>query len=450
MKRLPVSFLLFGLLACGCARQPSARPTTESELLEEIGRIKAIDNHAHVPRVVREGEKADDEYDALPCPELAAQEPEVPTSVALRPDNPEYIAAWRALYGYPHDDRKEAHIHELVESKQRVMREQGDNYPTWALDKLGIETMLANRVAMGRGLIAPRFRWVSYVDALMLPLNNGAAHRANPNYHFFYDREENILKRYLAESKVGTLPATLQEYLARIVTATLERQKHDGALAVKFEAGYLRSLDFADVQEKRAEQVYARHIKSGEPPAADYKLLQDFLFRYIAREAGRLGLAVHIHTGFGCGSYYYLSGSNPLLLDSVFNDPTLRKTKFVMLHGGNPFTEEAGFLLGKPNVYVDFSGQVFSLSTHELGKVLRYWIMLYPEQILFGTDTGPGSPEISWEEVGFQTVNTSRKALAMALTAMMNDGEITRARALQLARMVLRENAIKLYGLMAH
>jgi hypothetical protein len=30
---------------------------------------------------------------------------------------------------------------------------------------------------------------------------------------------------------------------------------------------------------------------------------------------------------------------------------------------------------------------------------------------------------------------------------MMNDGEITRDRALELARMVLRENAIKLYGL---
>jgi hypothetical protein len=30
---------------------------------------------------------------------------------------------------------------------------------------------------------------------------------------------------------------------------------------------------------------------------------------------------------------------------------------------------------------------------------------------------------------------------------MMNDGEITRERALELARMVLRENAIKLYNL---
>jgi hypothetical protein len=30
---------------------------------------------------------------------------------------------------------------------------------------------------------------------------------------------------------------------------------------------------------------------------------------------------------------------------------------------------------------------------------------------------------------------------------LVNDGEITRGRAIELARMVLRENAIKLYGL---
>jgi hypothetical protein len=34
----------------------------------------------------------------------------------------------------------------------------------------------------------------------------------------------------------------------------------------------------------------------------------------------------------------------------------------------------------------------------------------------------------------------------MALTAMMDDGEITRPRALEMARLVLRGNAMALYG----
>ena len=40
-----------------------------------------------------------------------------------------------------------------------------------------------------------------------------------------------------------------------------------------------------------------------------------------------------------------------------------------------------------------------------------------------------------------------REALGRALTAMMRDGEITHQRAVELARMVLRENARVLYRL---
>jgi len=66
---------------------------------------------------------------------------------------------------------------------------------------------------------------------------------------------------------------------------------------------------------------------------------------------------------------------------------------------------------------------------------------------MFGTDLFPGTPEINWEEIGYMTATTGRQALAIALTGMMNDGEITRERAIELANMVMRENAVKLYGL---
>ncbi len=100
--------------------------------------------------------------------------------------------------------------------------------------------------------------------------------------------------------------------------------------------------------------------KAEFPSDADYKTLQDYLFRYIAREAGRLGMAVHFHTGGGCGGYFAMEAQNPLLLDSVFNDPTLRKTNFVMLHGGaGGFEQSVPYLLMKPNVYADFSEQTW-------------------------------------------------------------------------------------------
>ena len=426
-------------LAAACLSAQTADPS----LLAEINKIKAIDNHSHPPRLVAEGE-TDDDYDALPCGPL---EPTVAT-LAGRPENPLFLAAWKAMYGYKYDDTSEAHVRELMAAKQRVRKEQGDSFPEWVLDQSNIEVELANRVAMGHGLKPPRFLWVPFVDALMLPLNNQSLASETPDRKFFYQREEGLLKRYLQDLKLDALPLTLEQYTAKVVTPTLERQKQNGAVAVKFEAAYLRALDFQPVSQAEANRIYLRYGRGGVPNKPAYSALQDYLFHYIALEAGRLHMPVHIHTGAGCGSYFRLSGSDPLLLDSVFNDAELRKTNFVLIHGGaGPFTKKTAFLLSKPNVYADFSEQNWLISTRKLSEVVRDFLEWYPEKIMFGTDLYPNTPEIDWEEIGWQTTQEARQALAIALTGMIEDKEISRERALELARMVLRENAVKLYGL---
>jgi len=422
--------------------QLQAQSGVDRDLLAEISKIKAIDNHAHPLKYVAEGEKPDDEYDALPLEAIEA----FSLPLRLSPTNPEFIRAWHDLYGYAYNDMSEAHVAELLRTKQRVMHERADNFPAWVLDRLNIETMFANRVAMGRGLTAPRFRWVAFDDALIFPLNNDAAKRSNRDYAAFYPGEERLLKRYLADLKLAELPSSLNEYLNKVVTATLERQKQNGAVAVKFEAAYLRKLDFDNPDEAKARATYSRFVTGGEPPAADYKALQDFLFYYVAREAGRLGIAIHIHCISGAGGFYRQSGSNPLLLEAAFNDPTLRKTNFVVVHGGYPYTKEMGQLLSKPNVYADFSAQTFFSYPRELSETLRNWLESYPDKVLFGTDAFAFGPAVDWGETAWLSNTTARQALALALTGMMHDGEINRERALELARMVLHENARKLYG----
>jgi uncharacterized protein len=417
--------------------------TPDPSLMLEIRKIRAIDNHSHPPRVVAAGER-DDEFDALPCDPLEPTE----ANTMTRPENPMYLAAWKALWGYTYNDRSEAHLKELLALKQRVRKEQGDHYPAWVIGRLGIETEFANRVAMGRGLDAPRYRWVPFDDALIFPLNNEVLAAETPDRKFFFGRETMLLERYRRDLGVAAMPATLAEYTSRVVTPELERQKQEGAVAIKFEAAYLRSLDFKPAEEQDAAATYAKYVHSGQPTKDEYTRLQDFLFRYVAAEAGRLGMPVHIHTGAGCGGYFYLAGSNPLLLESVLNDAGLRKTTFVLLHGGSgPFPPEVSPLLMKPNVYTDLSEQTWMASTHHLAEVLRDWLEWYPEKVLFGTDLYPGSGVYDWEEIGWQTTETAREALGIALTGMLEDGEITVPRANEIARMVLRENAMKLYHL---
>ncbi|SPF33024.1 Amidohydrolase 2 [Candidatus Sulfopaludibacter sp. SbA4] len=421
----------FGWLAAialiGCGPRPQS--LADPDLLAEIQAIRAIDNHAHPVRVVGAGEQPDRGFDALPVDNMEPQS----DPVNLRPGAPAVVDAARALYG--------------AKPKPQTIQEKGADYPAWVLDQMGVETMLANRVEMGSSIQPPRFRWVPYADALIFPLDNAKLAARNSDRKSFFGLEDQLRGRYLQAVGMTAVPATLGDYLTRVVTPTLERQKQGGAVAEKFEAAYLRSLAFDPVERATADRIYAQFAGKSAPSETDYKPLEDFLFRYIAAECGRLGMAVHLHTTAGAGGYFDVTGTNPLLLESVLNDPGLRKTKFVMLHGGWPYIREIASLLTKPNAWLDFSQQSLELTPPTLAKSLREWLEFVPEKVMFATDAYPYSNEMGWEESGWVAARAGRQALAIALTGMMRDGEISRARASELARMVLRENAKRLYGI---
>lgn len=413
----------------------------DPDLERQIAAIQAIDNHAH-PVLAPPLEATDREFDALPVSNLEPQS----DPVAVRPNFPLLGAAWKALYGFetppPLDDQG---LKQLNAARSRVEALEGEHFPSWVLDRAGIATMLANRVAMGRGVQPPRFRWVPYADALLFPLDNTGLAAASPDRKEFFALENIVRSRYLKEAVLGAPPATLDDYLKKVVTLTLERQKSGGAVAEKFEVAYLRSLDFSDPPRAEAEKIYGRWVGGGQPDPASYKLLQDFLFRYIALECGRLGLAVHLHVFGGFGSYFSINGVNPLLLEPLFNDPRLRKTNFVLLHGGWPYVREVAALLQKPNVYADISSQSITMSPHTQAEWLREWLEFVPEKVLFGTDGYPYSDGFGWPESTWIAGRNARRALGIALSGMLEDGEVSRQRAGELARMVLRENAQALY-----
>jgi hypothetical protein len=402
--------LFLALFFASCRNAPLVDP----DLASEIAAIKAIDNHAHPVSVTPKGHPPDRFFDALPVDNME------PSSdpLALRP------GAFPKMF---------------PNGRQGVIDAKGDRYPEWVLDQMNVDVMLANRVEMGKGIGPPRFRWVPYADALLFPLDNAPLAAVNSDRKAFFALESVLFRRYLSENGLQSIPPNLTEYLARVVTPTLERHKQGGAVAEKFEAAYLRSLAFDRVDRSDAERAYSGH--------APYKQLQDYLFRFIAAECGRLGMAVHLHTMAGAGAYFDVAGSNPLLLEPVLNDPALRKTRFVMVHGGWPYTREITALLVKPNAYLDFSQQSLLLDPPILAQTIREWLSFIPEKVLFATDAYPFSDELGWEESAWIGARRGRQALGIALTNMLRDGSISRERAKELARMVMRENARKLYGL---
>ncbi len=409
MSRIAVTFFCLTAFSLTESCNNGAQARVDAQLSSEIDQIQAIDNHAHPVLPSATGQAPDTDYDALPVEHLEpASDP-----VRMRNDARELADARRAL-GSDRDD------------------------PAKVLNRAGIEVMVANRVAMGTGFPEARFLWVAYADALMYPLDNKLL-ITNPDRKAFFELEDRLLARYYQESGVEKRPAKLDDYLEKVVKGTVDRHKQGGAIGEKFEMAYLRPLAIENPSKAEAESAWAGQ--------ADYRALQDYIFHFIALECGRMSMAVHIHTGSGGGGYFDVAGSNPLLLESILNDPSLRSTNFVMLHGGWPFSAYVPALLEKPNAWADFSVQALLLSRQELAQTLRSWLEFVPEKVLFGTDAYPYSPQQGWQETAVASARAGRGALKIALSAMMRDGEINEDRALELARMVLRDNARKLYHL---
>jgi hypothetical protein len=414
----------------------------DPKIAAAISSIAAIDDHAH-PVLPPPNDSADRNFDALPVDNMEPQT----DPVAWRPDNPQLTVAWKALWGVDKAAPVDVDgMKRLNEARAKVKSRERQRYADWVLDQAGIGVMLSNRVAMGQGLAGPRFQWVSYVDALLYPLDN-TDEQTTPDKKQFFPLEERLRAQYLKAVGLVAVPATLAEYLTRLVTPTLERQKSEGAVAVKFEVAYLRGFDFADTPRSEAERIYSKWVGLEHPDSVEYKALQDFLFRYIAAECGRLGMPVHLHTMSGGGGYFDIAKGNPLLLEAVFDDVHLRKTRFVMLHGGWPFVREAGSLLQKPNVFLDLSQEALTFPPRTLAAWLREWLETYPDKVMFGTDGYPFSESMGWEEATWIASHNGRQALGLALTGMVRDGEIKPKRAIEIAEQVLHGTAAGLYGL---
>jgi predicted TIM-barrel fold metal-dependent hydrolase len=257
--------------------------------------------------------------------------------------------------------------------------------------------------------------------------------------------QEKVLKRYMQQENVNGLPADLAGYEA-FVRQTLADNQKKGGVAMKLEAAYFRSLYFSDPPRDKAEAIYAKYHAGGVPSNEDYRTFQDYIFRVLIDQAGKLDLPVHFHSAVGIGDYFSLRNGNPLNLENVLRDPRYAKTKFVLIHGGYPYTVEMIWLTAAKNVYTDSSLMGYYVYPSELKNILKQWISLYPERMMFGSDAFPFNEAVGAEETFWLAARSARTAVAAALSELVAEGAFTEEKALELAHMYLHDNAAKLYG----
>jgi hypothetical protein len=442
--------VLRGLLLCAAAGCSSfagaqARPFPAPDLqqiyqrlLPQIEKIPAFDHHAHP------GFADDPDVDAM------ASAPDTSLPQRTRADNPELIAAAKALFGYPYADLSPEHAQWLVAKKAELKKQySGTAYFNLILDKINTGSSVANRAMMADYLDAKRFPWVFFADSFMWPFNNEREAARNPDEEVYIPLQEKMLHRWMQQENVSKLPTKFSDYLEFIVRVLMDNQKK-GGIAMKFEVAYFRPTTFSDPTREHAEDIYRQYASGGVPSEKDYRTFQDYIFRFLVNLGGRLNLPVHIHTAAGIGNYFNFSESNIMNLENVLRDPRYRSTTFVMIHGGYPLEREAIWLAAVPNVYLDSSLGELVQYPSAFKDTLKMWLETFPDKITFGTDCFPYNEVLGAEESYWLGAESSRVALAAALAEMISENEISETRALELAHAYLHDNAVKLYGDRVH
>jgi uncharacterized protein len=441
LARLPAlwCFLIFPFssLAVWGQAEPLPGPDVRAiyqRLLPQIEKIPIVDMHAHP------GYWDDTDVDAMAVT-VTELDP-----LRTRDANPEWVAAAKALYGYPYSDFSPDHKTWLDQKDDELRKQWGNEYWSKMLDKLGIEVGVANRVALDYLAGNPRFRWVVFVDPFMFPFNNRDL-AINPDRAVYFPIQEKALHRYISQAGVSQLPSDLAGY-EDLIRRVVEQDKQQGAVAIKFEAPYFRSLvNISDPSREQADSIYRKYVAGGVPSADDYRIFQDYVFRYLIAKAGAQHLEVHIHSAVGAGNYYHLREGNAMDLENILRDPKYKDTTFVMIHGGFPYDREAIWLAALPNVYLDSSEFITLVYPGEYSHVLKLWFETFPEKVLFGSDAFPYTREVNVPATYWLAIHTARTAVAAALAEMVSQQEISEARALEIAREYFHDTTAKLFGL---
>ena len=417
------------LLLAGVALSGQA-PGLRDRLASALEAVPAVDNHTHL----LEAE-----------PHEPAQDREVP--LLMRSTHPAVAKALRERFGVIWDPARAAELHEAgVAARRSLLQRLGGADAYWAdhLRWARTEIALVNQLGP-EGTNATTLRWVPTASPLLLPLPPLSLQARSPLSHEELGTFHAALLDYLRTDGLPGPPPTLEAYL-RFLDRQLRVWQRQGAVALKFVEAYHRTLRFEEVGQERADALWRRG-KARPLGRAEYLALQDFLARHLFREAGKLHLPVHLHTGLGGSPRLRLQEADPRNMEGILTDPAFAGTDFVLIHAGAPDPRPAAWMAAfKMNVWLDLSGLAFYLPPDELAAAVRACLLHAPERSLFSTDAFgcyqiPVGPEVTHAAFG----EVLRGALCEALASLVELEVLDEVGALRIGRGVLQENARRLY-----
>ncbi len=216
--------------------------------------------------------------------------------------------------------------------------------------------------------------------------------------------------------------------------------RQDGFVGVKSHLGEEAGFGVEPVSDAEAEAAFGP-ARAGDGEA--YKKLYVVAFTATLLQCQELKVPVHVHAGITGGLWNGpIHNTDPFLLVPLIRRPEFLSTRLVLLHGGYPWIQHAAAVAhALPHVWVDM-GWTTPWIALRIVESYRDLIGMAPLAKLMIGSGGHGTPEIAW-----LAGRTAKIALREALGDAVRLELMTEPQADRVGRMILHDNAARLYGL---
>jgi predicted TIM-barrel fold metal-dependent hydrolase len=220
---------------------------------------------------------------------------------------------------------------------------------------------------------------------------------------------------------------------------------NEGVVAVKISLAYSRPLFFADVKKEEADAVFNKLKNSpGETGFSfdEVKPLQDYMMHRILDMAKANNIPVQIHTGLQANTNdgNIIENANPALMANLFQE--YPDVKFILFHGGYPFGGEVATLAKNfRNVYIDLCW-LYIISPSYSERYLHEWLETVPASKIMAF----GGDHFNVEGV-YSDLIFAKRVISNVLIDKVKDGYFTEDEAINIARMILHDNAVRILNL---
>jgi predicted TIM-barrel fold metal-dependent hydrolase len=230
--------------------------------------------------------------------------------------------------------------------------------------------------------------------------------------------------------------ANLEDMERNFLTSMEDAVKKRKAVAFKCVIAYRTGLDISKTEPGAARRDFDKYKAT---KSRDIKALRDFMIWRSIEKAIELDVPYQVHTGVG-DTDIVLPKCSPYNLWTLLKDERLRQARIVLVHGGYPMVSEAAFLASVlPNVYLDLS--ILIPLAHSNPSRINDVLELAPlSKVMYASDVH--LPDMYW-----LTAVIGKKMLGTALSQVVDSGALDEDEAYKAARMILSENAKRLYKL---